>query len=282
MRVSSLYLPSLMNQSLERSGNAIYNLQEQVSSGRKINQPSDDPIVSAQLINLQRESREISQYQSNIKRISTSFSQQETQVSAILSQTDLIHGDLVSAANSTNSTVDLKSLSQTIDGKIEAIVASLNQKNEDGHAMFAGTMTDHQAVILDPQTGRYYYNGNEEQRVSTVANGINIAENTLMGDAFSKSGSTLDVLNTLAALSQKMKLPKQTVSGCLSDINAQIVLVDQCAKNLGGKLTDLGIRQNRLTQLDDAHTDIATVRQTRYRRSGQYRQRAGQRRYQPV
>lgn len=258
MRVSSTYLTAIMTRSFERNSGKISKIIEQQSTGKRVNLPSDDPIASSQLVNLQRENSALKQFQSNISRLQTSLSQQETVVTAINQQTDAIIDDLLSAANASHSRADMGSFAHSIDGKIESVIAALNQKNEDNHALFGGTLSDIQPIVFDAKTQQYRYQGNDQTRETTVANGINIKENTLMSGVFSKAGSDLEVLNQLTALSSKMKNSKIVPSSYLAELQSAHEMMLQASKKLGATFTDLGGRQNRLSMLAEAHTDIAT------------------------
>lgn len=65
------------------------------------------------------------------------------------------------------------------------------------------------------------------------------------------------MLNKLKALSDKMQDPNVPVTDYQDDINEMISLSGQTRDKVAALFTDLGGRQNRLTMLADAHTDVS-------------------------
>ncbi|VFS27093.1 flagellar hook-associated protein FlgL [Enterobacter cancerogenus] len=65
------------------------------------------------------------------------------------------------------------------------------------------------------------------------------------------------MLNKLKALSDKMQDPDVPVADYQDDINEMISLSGQTRDKVAALFTDLGGRQNRLTMLADAHTDVS-------------------------
>lgn len=139
---------------------------------------------------------------------------------------------------------------------LDAMVASLNARSENGSYLFSGTQTDARTVTLNEQ-GEYVYGGNDGVRETTVANGVAITENTNVVQAFSGSGSDLETLNKLKALSEKMQDPTLSYADYQGELEAMIDMAQNTSDSLSGLFTDLGGRQNRLTLLDDAHTNVS-------------------------
>jgi flagellar hook-associated protein 3 FlgL len=257
MRVSSLYNSNAMMAQLSRNGDRLSKLMEQMATQKRVNVPSDDPIAATRLVQINREQSAIKQYQSNITRISGTLAIQESHVTAINNQLLSLNDKLLSAANGTHSQQDMSGYGAEIDSMIDSLVASMNAQNENGSYLFSGTKTGTKPVQWDDASGKYVYAGNDSSRETTVANGVNITENTNIVGAFSSGGNDLDMLNQLKALSEKMKDPGIPVESYQDDINSVLGSVKTTRDNVSSIFTDLGGRQNRLTMLDDAHSDVS-------------------------
>jgi flagellar hook-associated protein 3 FlgL len=257
MRVSSLYNSNAMMAQLSRNGDRLSKLMEQMATQKRVNVPSDDPIAATRLVQINREQSAIKQYQSNITRISGTLAIQESHVTAINNQLLSLNDKLLSAANGTHSQQDMSGYGAEIDSMIDSLVASMNAQNENGSYLFSGTKTGTKPVQWDEASGKYVYAGNDSSRETTVANGVNITENTNIVGAFSSGGNDLDTLNQLKALSEKMKDPSIPVESYQDDITNVLGSVKTTRDNVSGIFTDLGGRQNRLTMLDDAHSDVS-------------------------
>lgn len=255
MRVSGLNNANAMLAQLGVNGNRVAKLMEQLSTQKRVNVPSDDPVAASRLVQLGREQAAIKQYQSNITSLSGKLSVQESHITAMSNQVLAVSDKLKLANNSTLSEKDLAGYGAELESMLDSLVATMNSKNENGSYLFSGTKTNTKAVEL--VDGKYVYGGNDNSRETIVANGVSITENTNVAHAFSGSGNDLEMLNKLKELSEKMQDPTMNFADYKDDIAAMIDMNQSTSDNLGALLTDLGGRQNRLTLIDDAHTDVS-------------------------
>mgnify|MGYP004549484459 CR=1 FL=1 len=258
MRISSLYNSNAMLSQMSTNSTRLSKLMEQMSTLKRINVPSDDPVAASRLVQLNREQSAIDQYQSNITSLSGALSIQESNVDALNKQLLSLNDKLLSANNSTHSQEDMAGYGAEIASMLDSLVATMNAKNENGSYLFSGTKTDSETVSLD-QNGKYVYGGNDSTRETTVANGVTITENTHIASAFSESGNDLAMLNKLKELSDKMQDPNANYADYKDDIDAMLGSVQTSRDNIASIFTDLGGRQNRLTLLGDAHTDVSVA-----------------------
>ena len=256
MRISSLYNSSQMLSQLGKNSESISKLMQQLSTQKRINVPSDDPVAASRLVQLNREQSAIKQYQSNISGLTGALSIQESQIKAMSDQVMAVSDKLKLANNSSLSQKDLAGYGEELGSMLDSLVASMNSKNENGSYLFSGTMTGSKTVELD-KNGQYVFGGNENSRETVVANGVSITENTNISHAFSSSGNDLDMLNKLKALSEKMQDPNANYADYKDELSDMIDMTQSTSDNLGALFTDLGGRQNRLTLINDAHTDVS-------------------------
>ncbi|WP_142503706.1 flagellar hook-associated protein FlgL [Lelliottia amnigena] len=258
MRISSLYNSDAMLAQLGVNGKRMSKLMEQMATQKRINVPSDDPVAATRLVQLNREQSAIKQYQSNISRLSGSLASQEAHVSAMSNQLLSLNDKLLAAANGTHSSEDMNGFGTELSSMLDSLVASINAQNESGSYLFSGTNTDAKPVVWDEAQGKYVYQGNDGSRETTVANGVSVTENTNVVQAFG-NGSDLEMLNKLKALSEKMQDPDIPVSDYQDEMQEMLTLSSDTRDKVAAMFTDLGGRQNRLTMLGDAHTDVSTA-----------------------
>ncbi len=255
MRVSGLNNSNAMLAHLGANGNRVAKLMEQLSTQKRVNVPSDDPVAASRLVQLSREQSAIKQYQSNITSLSGALSVQESHITAMSNQVLAVSDKLKLANNSTLSQQDLAGYGAELESMLDSLVSTMNSKNENGSYLFSGTKTNSKAVEL--VDGQYVYGGNDNSRETIVANGVAITENTNVSHAFSGSGNDLEMLNKLKELSEKMQDPNLNYADYQDDIATMIDMTQSTSDSLGALFTDLGGRQNRLTLIDDAHTDVS-------------------------
>lgn len=257
MRISSLYNSNAMLAQLGVNGTRISKLMEQMSTQKRINVPSDDPVSASRLVQLNREQSAIKQYQSNISSLSGALSIQESNITALSNQMLAVGDKLKLANNSTLSQKDMAGYGMELSSMLDSLVATLNAKNENGSYLFSGTQTDSQTVTWDEAKGQYVYGSNDSSRETIVANGVSITENTHVAQAFSGSGNDLEMLNKLKALSDKMQDPNANYADYKDELEEMIGVAQNTSDNISSLFTDLGGRQNRLTLLSDAHSDVS-------------------------
>ena len=66
MRITNDIAYNNLLRDIERISERMQNTQTQISSGKKLNKPSDDPVAASDVIRIQAEQGEIKQYQDNI------------------------------------------------------------------------------------------------------------------------------------------------------------------------------------------------------------------------
>ncbi|WP_312742596.1 flagellar hook-associated protein FlgL [Cedecea neteri] len=259
MRISSLYNSSQMLSQLGKNSESISKLMQQLSTQKRINVPSDDPVAASRLVQLNREQSAIQQYQSNITSISGTLASQESHLKAMNDQLLAVNDKLLAAANGTNSQQDMAGYGAEIESMLDSLVASMNAQNENGSYLFAGTKTGTKPVQWDEAAQTFVFAGNNGSRETTVANGVNIKENTNVAGAFSSGSNDLDMLNKLKALSQKMQDKTVAVTDYQSEIDGMLKSTTATRDNVSAIFTDVGGRQNHLTLLSDAHTDVSAA-----------------------
>lgn len=253
MRISSLYHSSAMLHQMNQNGARLSKLMEQMATQKRVNVPSDDPVASSRLIQLNREQSALEQYQSNITRLSGSMSTQEAHITALSDQLQALSDKLLAASNDTHSDKDMQGFGNEISQMLESLVSVMNAKNEEGQYLFSGTKTDTQPVVWNATSGQYEYRGNEGTRSANVANGVAIEENVTVAGAFSDAGNNLSMLNLLKNVSEQLSTPG---SNYQADLKQLLGDVRTASDNVAAIFTDLGGKQNRLTLLSDAHSDV--------------------------
>ncbi|WP_439411927.1 flagellar hook-associated protein FlgL [Enterobacter ludwigii] len=261
MRISSLYYPQLMSVQMSSDSDQTTKLMKQIVTQSRVNLPSDDPVAAARLMQLNQQQSSIDQYHKNIQTVSSSLSMQEGYIDGLSHTLLSIQTELQSANNSTNGDQDMASYGQALSSMLDTLVGDINAQDANGNYLFSGTQSDTPPVVLDPKTGHYVYQGNDNTRQATVGDGQTIQQNTTVASAFSGSGDDLSMLNDLKDLSDKMLDPKAR----LSDYQSQFAQVIQDTQDSESKVaalfTSIGDRQNQMQQLDSVYTNVSMVNQ---------------------
>jgi flagellar hook-associated protein 3 FlgL len=152
------------------------NLQEQISTGVRFTRPSDDPVASARILELEQTQKLNEQYQENIIHAENRLQLEETTLASIGNTLQRVRELALQGNNSTNDAVSRKSIAVEIDQLREQLLSLANTVDANGDYLFAG----HQSGVkpfTENTTGAISYiefNGDQGQR------SINISESRQM------------------------------------------------------------------------------------------------------
>lgn len=257
MRITNAQTTAIMHGSMNNNAAKLGQLMQQMASGERIIQPSDDPIASVRLLRLQREEASLTQFRSNMQALSSSLSVQETNLKATSDTMLNLQDLLLWAANGANADEDLAAIGAEMANIEQTLVSFLNVRDEEGRYLFSGTKSNKPAVTFDETEGKYVATGNATHRQAAVANGVLVDENVTVHEIF---GENLDFLNKLhetvvqlqldAGAPETQELLRDTLTG-----------LDATHSKLLGSVSELGGRQNILSMLGESNIDVSMVNQ---------------------
>ncbi len=206
-RVTSQQIASLIYRHSHTNLGRMTELQEQVSTGRRVNSYADDPQAVGLIQRYELLIQENAQYQENIIRARTFVEQTDA---ALLDLVELMREARDSGREQLNATWTVESsrvAAAEVDQMIQAALNILNQTQE-GNSLFGGHRTDHAAFVNSG--GQVLYQG--DQGVMNVQIGPNteMAVNIPGSDLMGSSESSLYGFGDLS--------PRLTGADSLSDI----------------------------------------------------------------
>ncbi|CBY25758.1 flagellar hook-associated protein FlgL [Yersinia enterocolitica subsp. palearctica YE-P4] len=247
-------MDSMANRTVEYA-----KLNEQLTSGKRVNKISDDPVASMQLVQLENSKSDVNQYKTNVVRLSGNYSVQEASLKSLEGQLLVVRDKLLAAKNGNHSATESATFGREINLLLDGMMSDLNTKNSEGNYLFAGTKTNIEPVEYNKTTQIYTFKGNNERRDAVVGNGITLQENTDLSSSLSASGNNLEILTNLKKLANKMIDSSIKPAAYNQEISDNLAAIEIGAKKIGGMLTDLGAKQNRLEHLSNLHDDVEIV-----------------------
>lgn len=260
MRIASSQYQAFMTASLQKNQERITYVNQQLSTGDRIQLPSDDPVDSVRLSRLKREEAAIDQYRANIAALQQRMSKNEgyltNMVNDMLSGRDL----LVWAADGANTPDDLNAMVTSLTSLRDSLLYSANTIDQEGRYLFSGTATATAPIAYDetlPLGERYNYAGNLNDQNVVVGSGITQVANQNMA-GLEKLLNQLD--QTIAMLSQpdvNANSPEVRLV-----VGANLDGLDVALDLVSGKVAVLGGQQNILKTLDANHTNVSLSNKT--------------------
>jgi len=154
--------------------------QLQVSTGKKILNPSDDPAASVQILNLQREISLTDQYQANADKAENKLSIEEGSLKSATELVQRIRELAIQGLNDSNTQNDRTTLAAEISQLNEQLLTLANTRDSNGDYIFSGFSND----IQPYSTVGASYAGDSGQRNMQVGPGVLIATNDAGNEIF--------------------------------------------------------------------------------------------------
>ncbi len=181
MRVTSNTFPNTLVDQLTQLSVRQNQLQSQAATGQRLTLPEDDPSAMRRVLDLQAESKSLTQYVRNISGLRDQ-AQASYEVMRGLKTVSDRAGELATLADGTKSPEDLKLYAIEVTNLIKQAVALSNTKFQ-GDYLLSGTASDQKPFALatdaDGIVTGVTYDGNESIAQSEIAEGVTISVQTL-------------------------------------------------------------------------------------------------------
>jgi flagellar hook-associated protein 3 FlgL len=226
--------------------------EQQLSSGYKLNQPSDDPYGASQALKLRADLASNQQYQSNVQDANSWQNVADIALGDIGDSIQRARDLVLQGANDTNAANDRQAIVTELNQLIDSIKTDANTQYA-GRYIFAGTKTDSQPYQLGTNDA---YSGNTAMITREIGVGVQVAINqsgsSVIGD------DTSGLLQTLRGIVTDLQ-SGNTNALSTTDLNALDAANDQLLNAraqvgaLSGRLTTA---TNRLQSTEQSTTQL--------------------------
>jgi flagellar hook-associated protein 3 FlgL len=259
MRVANKTIYDTVTYNLSNYTQGLNQANEIVSSGKRINNLSDDPVGLTQALNVKSTISNLEQMQRNISTGNSWLVSSEsalTHVQDILSETKTL---CIQMANATIDSVQRVSAAETVRNLFDEIV-SLANTNIAGSYIFSGSKTD-----TTPFSEDGTYNGNSNAFTVKIGKDTTVEVGSDGGALFG------DILSTMGGL--KTSLTNNDVEGiqdAMSDLDGHFDDISTKISDVGSKMSRMDIKgkifediifanTERLSKIEDADMSEAIM-----------------------
>ena len=184
MRISTSWAQQTAVNSMLDQQSRLQQTQMQLSTGKKILTPSDDPAAAARIIDLNQSIKQAEQYQSNINTARQRLTLEE---GVLQNATDILQrvNELgVQGLNATNSPSDRTAIAFEMEELNQQLVGLANTKNANGEYLFSGFKSATQPFSKNTVGGGYTYAGDAHQRPIQIGETRQIADSDCGSNVF--------------------------------------------------------------------------------------------------
>jgi len=203
MRVNPNITPDVLAAIYETQSQEQNALQE-LSTGKRVNVPSDDPLAASLMVGNQDQTSRNDQYLHNIDSLTTQMQTADTALSSVVTALNQAISLGVEGSTGTVSTTQQQQIATSLQG-IQSQIVQLANTDIGGVYLFAGTASTTPPYVLDPTSASgVQYNGNDGTNQIQIADGLSVQTNlpgsqlfqNASGDVF---GSLQQVISALQA-----------------------------------------------------------------------------------
>jgi flagellar hook-associated protein 3 FlgL len=217
--------------------------QQQLSTGKRINQPSDDPSGTSLALGLNTQLSNLNTYSNNVTDGTGWTTASTSAMTDITNAVQRIRSLTVEASNGTQSTADMQASAQEVNQLIDEIKQDANTQY-NGQYVFSGSATGtapYQSGSNDAYAGN---NGTINRQIGPGTSlTINGNLGSVLGNGQTTSGQPAGdglLLNTLRNISDSMQ------SGNSTALNGDLTSLDSNFNTLTGLAAQTGAVQDRL------------------------------------
>lgn len=178
-------LAQLFTQGLRGILNAqsqVYKTQSQVSSGKRVLQPSDDPVAAAQILQLDQAQSGIDQYKKNITGATNSLELEDSQLDNVGTLLTRVRELAVQAGDGGLSQSERKAIAAELTQRLDELVGLANTRTANGEYIFGGFQGQQAPFVQSGTT--VTFRGDQGQRYVQVSSSTYVPVNDSGQDIF--------------------------------------------------------------------------------------------------
>ncbi|MEQ6377581.1 flagellar hook-associated protein FlgL [Bacillaceae bacterium S4-13-56] len=239
MRVTQSMLTNNMLKNLSRSYSNLDKYSDQLSTGKKVNRPSDDPVVAMKGMNYRSQLTEVEQFQRNLGEVYNWMDNSDSALDKATQALQRLRELAVQASNGTYEENQRESIAKEVDQLKEHLIDIANTKVNNKY-IFNGTDTKNAPLTVDSVTGIIATSGTTNPVMIEVSGGTKLQANINPQNVFTDQ-LFADINEFLNALK----------SDNVANVQAAIGNLDTHIDNTVNERADLGARMNRLELIEN-------------------------------
>jgi len=157
MRISTNMFHSQGYNSIQKHQQDVLDTQLKLSTGKKVNAPSDDPVATSQINSLNRTMSTLDQYAKNGEYAKIQLVQEETAIGDTVDSLQRARELTIQMLNGSYSPEDRKAAGAEVNQIIKQVQNSMNYKNSDGELLFAGNSVFAEKAFVEDVNNPGYF-----------------------------------------------------------------------------------------------------------------------------
>ncbi|MFS0674203.1 flagellar hook-associated protein FlgL [Ornithinibacillus sp. 179-J 7C1 HS] len=242
MRVTQSMLSNNMLRNLSKSYANMGKYMDQLNTGKKINRPSDDPVVAVKGMDYRSQLLQVEQYQRNTNEVHNWMDNSDDALDQATKALQRMRELAVQASNDTYDDAERKHIKAEVEQLKEHLIDIANT-NVNGKYIFNGSDTD-KMPIEDPTNITLDENPVNIEVSSGIMIQANVNANEIFGnEAFEK----IDKLILALGGGENGEINEADIEASIEDIDSNIDNILNARADLGARMNRLDLIENRLS-----------------------------------
>jgi flagellar hook-associated protein 3 FlgL len=253
-RVTQQLLVTRVLNNLTQQQRSILRLQEQLATGRRINNPSDDPLVARRALRAQAGISRNAQYISNLSTSRPGLVETETALRTVIDVLQRTMELTLQGASGTNSQVQRDQIASEVNQILESVLVQSNHVTNDRY-IFGGHRTGTEPFVptrgAAGEISAVSYQGDNNFIQLEIGDGVRLDVNETGQRAFQQTipGSE-DIFQMLIAIRDNLR------SGDVNGLQTRLSELDRSQDQILVSVARIGAVQNRL---DATEANLRTI-----------------------
>jgi len=245
-------LANNMLRNLSSSYERLGKYQDQLTTGKKITRPSDDPVVAMKGVAYREDLARVKQYERNIGEVHNWINSADDALDKVGLALQRVQELVVQASTDTATPSDREKIADEID-QIQKHIVDIANTKVGGKYIFNGADTLNPLFIGYPGDATFTVNGNQSDVEIEVFDGIKLDVNI---DGKTLFTGIIDMLDNLKADLDNASSTGSTIGGHLSQVEAQQNALLSSRSELGAKQNRVEMMENRLAAQEVITTKV--------------------------
>lgn len=258
MRISTSTLYGLSSTAMNDIQSKNVKTLQQISSGKRILTPSDDPSAATQALTVSQAKAVNTQYSKNMDTAQNALTTSDNVLSNINDTLQDIRTTALTASSFTDD--QRQSAIVALQSQLTTLTNLANSKDADGNYLYSGTLGSTQPFTTD-SNGVVQYNGNDDPRNMQIGENqtatVNDSGNSIFMNINGSGQSMFDTINNLITV---LQTPGSNIS---AGAQTAVSGLNDAIANISSMRASVGARMNSLTSQQDASSNMDTQYQGR-------------------
>ncbi|MEQ1599556.1 MAG: flagellar hook-associated protein FlgL [Methylotenera sp.] len=229
-------------------------LQQQISTGKRMSVPSDDPIAAAHALEISHAQEANSSFSNTRQTAQLKLNTLESSLTSITELLVSTQSTLVGAGNGVLTNLERGFIATELSGSLEQLIGLANTKDASGDYVYAGFKTDTKPFVSNA-TGASYAGDSNQQFLQVDAQrlmSVNAAGDSVFqaggNDVFATLSNLVTLLNTPITTAAEQAAFSAGIATSIGNLHGSVDNVLNVRAAIGSKL-------NELDSLDIAGSD---------------------------